>query len=189
MMSQSPASSERPEVSFCPFCHEGFEGRVECPEHELTLIPFDEVPRRGDRPLDQVTFFVDPRLGRGTALLGAMLVLLGFILPFVRSLGLEASALEVAIDGAVNLWFTPGAAIVLLWILWQRRGRDTMRAARAAVLGLALGGLLPIIYTCRRIGLMAEFDGATVDWLVGLWLMLAGLLVIAVGSRRLGSSR
>ncbi len=188
-MSQSPASSERAEASFCPFCHEAFEGRVECPEHELTLIPFDELPSHADRPLGQVTFFADPRLGRGPALLGAMLVLLGFIVPFVRSLELEASALEVAIDGAVNLWFTPGAAIVLLWILWQRRSRDTMRAARAAVLGLALGGLLPIIYTCRRIGLMAEFDGATVDWLVGLWLMLAGLLVIAVGSRRLGSSR
>ena len=41
-----------------------------------------------------------------------------------------ASALEVAIDGAANLWFTPGAAIALLWILWRRRSRYTMRAAR-----------------------------------------------------------
>lgn len=188
-MSQPQLSSERAEVSFCPFCHEGFEGRAECPEHELTLIPIDELPRHADRPVDQVTFFVDPRLGRGTPLLGAMLVLLGFIVPFVRSLELEASALEVAIDGAVNLWFTPAAAIVLLWILWQRRSRDAMRAARAAVLGLALGGLLPLIYTCRRIGLVAEVHGATVDWLAGLWLMLAGLLVTALGSRRLGSSR
>jgi len=188
-MSQSPASSERVEVFFCPFCHEGFEGCVECPEHELTLIPIDELPRHADRLADRVTFFVDPRLGRGTPLLGAMLVLLGFIVPFVRSLELEASALEVAIDGAVNLWFTPGAAIALLWILWQRRSRDAMRAARAAVLGLALGGLLPLVYTCRRIGLVAEVDGVTVDWLVGLWLMLAGLLVTALGSRRLGSGR
>ena len=187
-MTQSRASSKRGNVSFCPFCHEGFEDRAECPEHELTLLPIDELPRHLDRPLKQVTFFADPRLGRGAPLLGVTLVLLGFIVPFVRSSELEASALEVAIDGAGNLWFTPGAAIVLLWILWQRRSRDTMRAARAAVLGLALGGLLPLLYTCRRIGLMAELHGATAEWLGGLWLMLAGLLVAALGSFRFGSN-
>lgn len=188
-MSQSQGSSQRAEVSFCPFCHEGFEGRVDCPEHELTLIPLDELPRRADRALDQVGFFLDPRLGRGAPLFGAALVLLGFGVPFVRSSEFEASALEVAIDGAGNLWFTPGAAIVLLWILWQRRSRDTMHAARAAMLGLALGGLLPLIYTCRRIGLVAEVQGATADWLWGLWLMVAGLLVAALGSRCFGASR
>jgi len=188
-MSQPQASSERAELSFCPFCHQGFQDRVECPEHELTLIPIDELPRHTDRSLDQVTFFLDPRLGRGAPLLGATLVVLGFVVPFVRSSALEASALEVAIDGAGNLWFTPGAAIVLLWILWQRRGRETMRAARAAVFGLALGGLLPLIYTCRRIGLVAEAQGATSHWLGGLWLMLAGLVLIALGSRGFGASR
>lgn len=188
-MSQSSASSERAEASFCPYCHEGFEGRSECPEHELTLIPFHELPRRADRLLDEVAFFVDPRLGRSAPLLGAALVFIGFVAPFVRSSGLEASALEVAIDGAGNLWLTPGAVIVLLWILWQRRRRDTMRAARVAVLGLALGGLLPLIYTCRRIGIVAEGRGATVDWRVGLWLMVAGLLVAAFGSRRFGDRR
>lgn len=188
-MSQSLASSEGNEPSFCPFCHEVFEGRSECPEHELTLIPIDELPHDAHRPIDRVTFFADPRLGRGTSLLGAMLVLFGFAVPLVRSSLLEASALEVAIDGAINLWFTPGAAILLLWILWQRRSRDALRPARAAVLGLALGGLLPILYTCRRISLMAELQGATVDWLPGLWFMLAGLSIAAVGSRRLGTSR
>jgi len=188
-MSQSQTPSERAPVSFCPFCHEGFEGRLECPEHELTLIPIDQLPRHADRRLERVAFFVDPRLGRGAPLLGAGLVLLGFIVPFVRSSELEASALEVAVDGAGNLWFTPGAAIVLLWILWQRRSRDTMRTARVAVLGLALGGLLPLIYTCRRIGLMADAHAVTVDWLGGLWIMIAGLLVSALGSLRFGSSR
>ena len=187
-MSQSQASSERAQISFCPFCREGFEGRAECPEHDLTLVPIDELPRNADRRLEQVTFFADPRLGRGAPLLGATLVLFGFVVPFVSTSKLKASALEVAIDGAGNLWFTPGAAIVLLWILWRRRSRSTMRAARVAVLGLSLGGILPLFYTCRRIGLVAEGHGATIDWLWGLWLMLAGLLLAALASRGYGSN-
>lgn len=187
-MPQSEASSERAEISFCPFCGEGFEGRADCPEHELTLVPIDKLPKQVDLRLEQVTFFADPRLGRGATLLGAILVLLGFLAPFVRSSELEASALEVAIDGAGNLWFTPGAAIALLWILWRRRSRSAMRAARAAVLGLALGGILPLVYTCRRIVLVADAHGATVDWLWGAWLMLGGLLLVAFGCRGLGSS-
>jgi hypothetical protein len=177
--------AQRP-VLFCPFCRASFEGCTECPEHELTLIPIDKLPRQADGPLERVVFFADPRLGRGAVLSGATLVLLGFLAPFVRSPALAASALEVAIDGAGNLWFTPGAAIVLLWILWRRRSRGAMRAARAAVLGLAAGGALPLVYTARRIGLVAEAQGANVEWLWGLWLMVAGLLVAVLGGLGLG---
>jgi len=149
-------------------------------------------------------------------LLGAALVLLGFLAPFVHNSGgalaaerysggalaaerysggalaaeryysLAASALEVAIDGAGNLWFTPGAAVALLWILWRRRRRSAMRAARVAVFGLAVGGGLPLIYTTRRIGLMAGAEAAQVEWLWGLWVMVAGLLVAAFSSRGFG---
>jgi hypothetical protein len=192
-MPPSEDSSERPRILFCPFCHDGFEGRVECPEHELTLVAVDRLPRTADRALDRVAFFGDPRLGRGAVLLGAMLVLLGFVAPFAARSPesaeiLVASALEVAIDGAGNLWLTPGSAIAVLWILWRRRSRYTMRAARLAVLGLALGGVLPLLYTTRRIGLVAEAYTADVEWLWGLWIMMAGLLVAAVGSRWMGTS-
>jgi hypothetical protein len=187
-MSPSENSSERPRILFCPFCRDGFEGRAECPEHELTLVAVDRLPRTAERALKRVTFFIDPRLGRGAVLLGAMLVLLGFVAPFVSASGVVASALEVAIDGAGNLWLTPGSAIAVLWILWRRRSRYTMRAARLAVLGLASGGVLPLLYTTRRIGLVAEAYTADVEWLWGLWLMMAGLLVAAVGSRWMGTS-
>ena len=186
-MPQSQASSERAAIRFCPFCRDGFEGCTECPEHELTLVPIDQLPRGAGRRLEQVTFFADPRLGRGPVLLGATLAVIGFLAPFVRSSELEASALEVAIDGAGNLWFTPGAAMMLLWILWRRRSHSTMRAARAAVLGLAVSGALPLLYTTRRIGAVAEAHDAGLHWLWGLWLMLAGLLVTAIASRGLGS--
>jgi hypothetical protein len=147
-MPPSKDPSERPGILFCPFCRDGFEGRLECPEHELSLVTIDRLPRKAKRTLESVTFFGDPRLGRGTVLLGA--------------------------------------AVALLWILWRRRSRRAMRAACAAVLGLAVGGALPLIYTTRRIGLVAEAHTAQVEWQSGLWLMAAGLLLAAFGSRRMG---
>lgn len=181
--------SENPKILFCPFCRDGFEARTECPEHELTLVRIDRLPPEAQAALERVTFFGDPRLGRGLVLVGAAWVFLGFVAPFVRGAGISASALEVAIDGADNLWFTPGAASVLLWILWRRRSRSALRAARAAVLGLALGGALPLIYTTRRIGLVADAYTSDVEWLWGLWLMVAGLVISGVGSGRLGGRR
>ena len=180
---------ERPGILFCPFCRDGFEGRTECPEHELTLVAIDRLPRRPERPLERVSFVGDPRLGRGTVLFGATLVVLGFVVPFVSARGVIASALEVAIDGAGNLWLTPGAAVAMLWILWRRRSRQAMRAARAAVFGLALGGACPLIYTTLRIGRVAGAYAAQAEWHSGLWLMVAGLLLAAFGSRWLGAVR
>jgi len=46
-----------------------------------------------------------------------------------------------------------------------------------------------LIYTTRRIGLVAESYTSNVEWLWGLWLMAAGLVVAAFGSRRLGATR
>jgi hypothetical protein len=188
-MPPSKDPSERPGILFCPFCRDGFEERTECPEHELTLVAIDKLPRRPERTLERVSFFGDPRLGRGTVLLGATLVVLGFVVPFVTARGVVASALEVAIDGAGNLWLTPGAGVATLWILWRRRSRRAMRAARVAVFGLALGGALPLIYTTRRIERVAAAYTAQAEWQSGLWLMAAGLLLAAFGSRRLGAVR
>jgi hypothetical protein len=179
-------SSEDATVLFCPFCEEGFEGRVECPEHELALVPMDDLPKGESAPLDRVRSFADPRLGRGPVQWGAVLVLIGFVAPLARSRGLTASGLEIAVDGAINLWLAPGAALAVLWIAWQRRTRVSMRAARVAVIGLAAGGGLPLIYTTRRIGLMAAAANAHVEWRWGVWLMVAGLLVWAIGAARFG---
>lgn len=183
-MSEPRESPQHPRLLFCPFCGEAFEARRECPEHELLLLPIDELPRRAEGSLDEVRFFADPRLGRGPVMLGAVLVLFGFVAPFARSRGIEVSALEAAVDGAINLWLTPGAAILLLSVAWRRRTRSAMRAARAAVFGLAVSGVLPLAYTARRIQIMAEASGANVEWLWGPWLMMAGLVLC--GTRSIG---
>jgi hypothetical protein len=179
---------EPPTLAFCPFCRDGFEGLAECPEHELTLVPIDRLPRPGERGVSEVTFFADPRLGRGGVLLGAALVLVGFLMPFVRARGIAASALEVAIEGAYNLWLIPGAACGVLAVLWARRTATAMRAARLAAVGLALAGALPLVYTVRRIELVAGWSGTEVHWLSGLGVMLAGLVFTALLGVRLGGS-
>ncbi|MGB8223904.1 MAG: hypothetical protein WCF10_15055, partial [Polyangiales bacterium] len=68
---------------FCPFCGDGFENHAECPEHELPLIPIDRLPRTSERRFERVSFFLDPRLGRGGVLMGASLAVLGFFAPLV----------------------------------------------------------------------------------------------------------
>ena len=172
----------------CPFCHAAFEDREECPEHQLSLVSQSELPRRVDRP-SGVSFFADPRHGRGGVLVGAAAVLLGFFLPFVEFRGLLASALVVAIDGAANLWLTPGAALGQLWILWSRRDAGSMRKARLAVLGLALAGALPLTYTRWRIVAMADAASANVGFRMGLWIMVGGLALCAASSVFLGRMR
>lgn len=187
-----PPTAESPEhapLLFCPYCGEGFEGLSECPEHELTLLPIDRASTLRRAPPSRVTFFVDPRLGRGAPMLGAVLVLVGFVAPFVRARGLEVSALEMAIDGAYNLWLTVASALGVLGTLAWRRDRERLRGARLAVGVLALGGLLPLGYTLRRIHLVAGADAIDVSLGSGIWLMIAGLVLAWTGSFRLGGAR
>lgn len=181
------ARSTRVEIRFCPYCREGFEDRSVCPEHDLALVAIDRLPR--ENRSSKASYFADPRFGRGPILLGATLAILGFFLPFVRTRLLEASALEVAIDGAHNLWLAPGAAVATLAVLWVRRERAAMWSARLAVSGLALAGLLPIFYTARRVAAMADAAQTDVRWSAGGIVMVLGLLVIVVGSFRLGLPR
>ncbi|MGB5812716.1 MAG: hypothetical protein WBG86_19435 [Polyangiales bacterium] len=176
-------------ILFCPYCREEFEGRDECPVHELALVAIDRLPRSADRGVDRVSFFLDPRLGRGPSFVGAGLVLIGFLLPMVRSRGLVASALEIAIDGAHNLWLVPAAAIAILLILARRTEASAMRAARLGFFLLAVGASMPLVYTTRRIAIMSAGQDAEVSWRAGLGWMIAGLLVCAVSSFRLGVPR
>jgi hypothetical protein len=64
-----------------------------------------------------------------------------------------------------------------------------MRGARGAVFGLALGGILPLLYTGRRVAMLADSFGKDLEWQWGFWLMIAGFVAGAVGSFRLGGPR
>ena len=182
---ETAAPSKHAQILFCPYCRESFEGLAECPEHELALVPIDRLPRT-NRSTHAASFFLDPRLGRGPVLAGALMTILGFFLPVARTGVFEASAIQVAIDGALNLWLVPGSALATLAVLWRRRDRESMWSGRFAVLGLAVAGFLPLLYTARRISLMASAEGAGLEWLSGGFVMAAGLVLTGVGSLRLG---
>ena len=171
----------------CPYCGVQYFDRRDCPEHELTLQPLG-----ASEEIDEasaVTFFADPRMGRWPALLGASLVLVGFVAPCASWAETTGSALDVSIEAAKNLWLAPGAALGQLAILWHRRAARTMHAARFAVAGLSAGGALPLLYTCWRMRTVAEAAGQRVDWSWGLWLMLLGFALTAIGAPFLGRSR
>lgn len=107
----------------------------------------------------------------------------------VRSRGIVASAIEIAIDGAINLWLVPAVAIATLAILARRRDAPSMRASRLALFALAVGGAMPLLYTTRRIAIMSSRQGTEPSWLVGAWVMSAGLLLCAAWSARVGTSK
>ena len=132
---------------------------------------------------------MDPRHGRGAVLMSAATLLVAFGVPFVRSRGVSASALEVAIDGATNLWMVPVAAIAVLLILARRKTLAAMRRSRLAIAGLFVGALLPLGYTVRRIDLMAAAQSADVLWRAGLWLAVASCIVGIVSTPWLGRDR
>jgi hypothetical protein len=135
------------QVLFCPFCGEAFEGATSCPEHELALVPWRELPQPAhEPPADEPLSWFSPRLGRGLVALGAGVLLMAFAaLPLARvegALQMGGTMLALAIGGTPRLWLVPAAAWAELAILYRRRTPSAMRGARLAV---ALVALVPAV--------------------------------------------
>ena len=201
-MATRPAADPAPPL-FCPFCEECFEGELRCPEHDIPLVPFEDLAAARGRDLPdegEKVSALDPRFGRLPLVLGALTVLAGFFLPFVRTdfpdgTMSSGTGLEVASNVALNLWIVPAVAATLLSILGRRRSLVAMRGARLAVLLLSLVGLSSVIYTVSRVYLGAarveEAYGQSVDvtLLPGLYLVGVGLLVIVGAAPFFGRTR
>ncbi len=202
--------SYEPEVLFCPFCRESFEGLTHCPEHELALVPFDRLPPDPAlyEPIDEhapVAPF-SLRHGRGVVAAGSGLMLVGFFAPLVRT-ALDASsyrggagpavasAFDLAITQATNLWMIPSVALGLLALLGRRRTLVHMRQARLALMAIALIGGASLIYSFAQIARatreIAERTGYVVDVspLWGAYLISLGVAVASIGGGLLGRSR
>jgi hypothetical protein len=181
---------------FCPFCRECYEGRTQCPEHELTLVEFQALPRqeheqqvRWDDPLTPW----DLRFGRLEMVLGIIASLVGFFaLPFVvgsfDDQPIAWTALEVAARPAKNLWTVPAVAVFFLAMLVRRRTPLQMRSARLAGVLAALMPLVSLGYSLWNVerGVEARHGAVALEWGSGAWVMGIAALAFLMGSVRFG---
>lgn len=193
------APSDAP-LLFCPFCRECYEGVSQCPEHDLTLVAWDALPRSEEPEelgIDDEVSPVDLRYGRGELLAGVAVLMVSVISPLFRVTegeeGRTFTLLEAATDRAPNLWTVPFVAALVLSIVLRRRTIGQMLGARLAMLILATGPFLSLGYTLWKIYEGAAQMTATRYWEVhvqlswGVGLVLAGAALLVVGALRLGS--
>ena len=197
-----PPDAEPPDGAplFCPFCGECFEGERRCPSHDLPLVPFDALAAMQTKPVPDEHEPVppyDPRFGRGWIAAGALLVLVGFLLPFATSTQgarvATATGLQVASRAALNLWLLPMAAVTWTAILARRRTLAEMRGARLAIPLLCLGAAASLGYSLWRIHEGAARIGRAygvdvdIDVRAGAWVMGVGVVLALVGGLRFGA--
>src|ERR1700741_1529616 len=103
------------QVLFCPFCREAFEGDQRCPEHELDLVTWAELPRAVPQLTDDYALpWPSLRLGRGWVAGGAAVALFAFVaLPLAGvdgALRMGGTMLMLAVASTPKLWLVPAAA-------------------------------------------------------------------------------
>lgn len=186
------------QVLFCPFCGEAFEGETTCPEHELTLVPWQALPRAAGEgpPADEPLPWSSPRSGRGLVAFGAGLALLAFlVLPLARvegDLKMGGTMLQLALGGTPRLWLVPAAAWAQLAILYRRRTPSAMRGARLAVALVALVPVLACVWTWvgahEAVALLARGTQQQLYLRVdsGAYAMAFAVIAMLAGALRLG---
>jgi hypothetical protein len=186
-------------VLFCPFCGDGFEGLTHCPDHELPLVPWQQLPRakRADPP-DVDLAWTSPRLGRGWLASSALLGLIAFAcLPLGHARGsaqMGGTMLQLALHGAHKLWLVPAAAITLLLMLYRRRSPRALRAARVAALFTTLVAPVAVLWTWsgvrEAVAELAQRNGETIVPALssGSYLVFIAAIAGVIASLRLGGS-
>ncbi|MBX3250200.1 MAG: hypothetical protein KF901_23680 [Myxococcales bacterium] len=185
-------------VLFCPFCGESFEDLERCPDHDIPLITFDELERlRREAPDDdQPLPYHEVRFGRGPLFVAGVLVLFGFVMPFVEVAHpqgvVRTTGFATAATLAMNFWVVPATAVMLVSIAIRRRTRAALRAARLAVVGLVLLGAASVGLTLYRIhagaGRVAQAyrEEVPVTLLSGFWVCAIALTLALFAGVTLG---
>ena len=200
-------------VLFCPFCRESFEGETLCPEHELSLVPFQKLPaathdrddldewhaldgdppspRAGDEPELPL---LSPSHGRGAIALGALVTAVAFAtLPFTAAtLGHEqavVTGVQLANHRATNLWTIAMVVLAQLGVLFVRRTPRSLAGARLVWPILSVVGCASLAHTLSRIAAgtasVTPLSPASVAE-YGVWVMVGSLLFTALAGLRAG---
>ncbi|QQR91911.1 MAG: hypothetical protein IPJ88_09560 [Myxococcales bacterium] len=185
-------------IGFCPFCRESFENLALCPEHELPLVEWHELPPDpfSQNILESETEVLSFGFSYGRAWLcaGALCLLVGFFLDaFSVTLSRVASpsAFELANTKAFNLWTIPLCSFVVFAICYRRRTLVRMQSARAALLLVALMPMVSLIFTFLgvRRWLGSQRDFSLLEPRGGLFLLGLGIISMVVGALRFGVPR
>lgn len=198
-MNDDKRQASTDQVLFCPFCREAFEGTKQCPDHDLLLVAWHELPRSVE-PLSE-----DERLtpyalvaGRGWVFLGAGLTLLAFVMPMLTLGGdteLHANMLRFATLRSGKLWMVPLASVAQAMILFRRRTLRGMRGVRLAVGCVALMPSIALALTLRGVRdaalMAAQRSGDSMQLIIewGSYLVFIAALPMLYGAARLGVMR
>lgn len=185
------------QVLFCPFCGESFEHQTRCPEHELSLVAFDQLPINSaliddepeadelalralpsdDRPLA----LLEPQHGRGLVALGALLNLSALALPLSGAEGTGSVAAYRLARAIPSLGTLALVSFTVLYALGRRRTLRRLRGLRVLVPLLALLSPLSLGWASLRLG--ASRPGGAV------YAVAVASLLLLTGGLRLGGAR
>ncbi|MGE0787178.1 MAG: hypothetical protein AB7S26_16015 [Sandaracinaceae bacterium] len=197
MASEGDTSGEGSgKILFCPFCRECFDGETQCPEHELALVDFTELPpSKEDKAPPAWEEAVDPwdiRFGRGFMALGALLLLVGFFLPFASAhfedIDATWTGYEIAISRSGNLWTIPFMAAMFSWFLFRRRTPIQMLGTRLSAMVLAFAPLVSLGYTMVRVqdGVERAAGAVALEWGAGVYVIPIACVLCFLGGLRFG---
>ncbi|MCA9603526.1 MAG: hypothetical protein R3A78_10725 [Polyangiales bacterium] len=184
-----PPSNTTPTTpKFCPFCRECFEDTDLCPDHELPLVAFGDLPRPAHVPDDDDALPPLPfGQGRTAAFVGACVLLVASVLPAAHLDGREPFSLIGAAAARVpNLWLVPCTAMATLVVLFRFRTRRRLRSARIAVVAMALFAAASLSLSAYRMIGSARVERLDLHADVGVFLAVFGVLVLGYGALTLG---
>ena len=129
-------------------------------------------------------------------LLGAFLLVVGFLAPLVETSQGDRSTIHSGMQAAqtvaVNFWIVPCVALALFSVILRRRTPLGMRGARVLVPSLAtIAGVSLTLTTFRIREGAAEVSERTlypveVAFQLGTWIVAVGVILAFVGGLRLG---
>lgn len=181
-MSEPPALA----VGFCPFCRESFEGVERCPDHDLPLVAWSELPREEVGTEPPATAF---NQGRYAVLAAAGLALLGFFLPVVAVDGVSSTGALLAMESAANAWIVPACAFAAVATIARRRTAASLRGARFVIAFFGVVVLASMAWTTRAVVRGAALRGALVEPRVGAYLLALAALAFLLAPGVLGRQR
>jgi hypothetical protein len=188
-------------ILFCPFCRECFEGLTHCPDHDLALVSFEALPKTKEEtsPLGEhdVLPATDLRFGRGVAALGAITVLVGFLLPLGYLVGteiIEITPYWIAAARRPSMWGVPIVALFVLVILVQRRTIARMRGARIVIVLLSIAILISEAIAVWGLYVAAAHqpfgtEPMHVQLASGTFVIAAGGILVALGGVLFGKRK